>query len=178
MAFINPNTISSITREEFEELKNRVNEMSIELNNIKNSTISSNTSLANDNSNQTIEETIMDSSNKFNIENVYEVRNDINIGNAKLNGIPRIEYFQLSQNKTELKEEIAKNVEVKTDESNIIDLADILDSKPVNTKSTYRVENIPTTAKTSSGHRATLIEESKLNHLKEDYYGDIKKIAV
>lgn len=173
MAFINPNTISSITREEFEELKNRVNEMSIELNNIKNSVITSNTYVANDNLTQSVEETIIDSSNEFGAGKVYQVRNDIVIGNAKLNGIPRIEYFKLSKEK----EEVTQNVMAETNESNIIDLSDILDSKPVNTKSTYRVENIPTVAKTSSGHRATLIEESKINRLKEDYYGDIKKIA-
>lgn len=161
MAFINPNTISNISREEFEELKERVNEIDLKLNNI-----------VKPNVNHNIEETIINSSNEFNeYKDVYEIREDINIYGAKLNGIPRIEYFNFTKSKK------ASDAIEQNSDSNIINLSDILSNENSNKVFSYKTENIPVTAKTSSGHRTALINESKLTSLKNAYYGDIKKIA-
>lgn len=163
MAFINPNTISNISREEFEELKERVNEIDSKLNNIVN---------PNGNSNYNLEETIINSSNEFSeSNNVYEVREDINIRGARLNGIPRIEYFNFTK-----KEKVNEKVEENSN-SDVINLSDILNDDKEKKAFTYKIENIPVVAKTSSGHRTTLMSENKISSLKNSYYGDAKKIA-
>lgn len=161
MAFINPNTISTVTREEFEELKKKVNEIDSKLG----STV--NNDRPSVNLNENVEETIINSSSELNQE-VYTLREDIVINNAKLNGIPRIEYVNFS------KEE--KTIDEATD-SNIINLSDVFGSIDEEKSFTYKVDNIPASAKTSSGHRTALMEESKMNNLKESYYGEAKKIA-
>lgn len=168
MAFINPNTISNISREEFEELKERVNKIDSELNNIIKFKPS-------ENLNSNIDESTISSSNKLSEDNsIYQVRKDINISSAKLNGIPRIEYFNFTK-----KENLNEVIGVIEDNSNsnIIDLSDILNDKKENKAFTYKTENIPVVVKTSSGHRTTLMSENKISSLKNDYYGDSKKIA-
>ena len=161
MAFINPSTISTVTREEFEELKKKVSEIDSELSNVKKSGISNN------NLSESVEETIINSSAELN-EEVYTLREDINISNASLTGIPKIDYFNFS------KEE--KNTEDNAD-SNIINLSDVLNLNVEEKEFTYRVDNIPVVAKTSSGHRTALMDDTKVSNLRESYYGDARKIA-
>lgn len=159
MAFINPSVISNISREEFEELKQRVDKIDSELHN---SNVSINPSNVIDNSmNQTVEETIMNSSQEFNMDE-YTIK-DINIQNAVLSGIPRIEFFNF-------------NKKVEDNNNNIINLSDVLNNTEEK-EFTYRLDNIPVKAKTSSGHRTALIDENKVNKLKNAYYGDVKKFA-
>lgn len=163
MAFVNPNILSvGISREEFEELKNRVDLIDSKLDKIV---------ILNGNLSNNLEETIINSSSEFNeISNAYEAREDINVRSAKLSGIPRIEYFNFNKK---------KEVEEEKDDSNlnIINLSDILNSKKENRTYAYKTENIPVVAKTSSGHRTTLMNENKISNLKNRYYGDVKKIA-
>lgn len=161
MAFINPNTISNVSREEFEKLKSRVDEIDSKLNNIDKE----------EDFNNNLEETIINSSNEFTMDgSVYKVREDITINSATLNGIPRIEYFNFAK-----KEEVNKET---LENSNVINLSDILNNKNDNNKSfTYKTENIPVNVKTSSGHRTTLMSENKISSLKNNYYGNVKKIA-
>lgn len=168
MAFINPNTISNISREEFEELKERVNKIDSELSNITKFKSS-------ENLNHIIDEETISSSNKLSDSNsIYQVREDINISDAKLNGIPRIEYFNFT--KKEKLDGVISVIEENSD-SNVINLSDILSNEKENKLFTYRIENIPTIVKTSSGHRTTLMSENKISNLKDSYYGDVKKIA-
>lgn len=168
MAFINPNILPvGISREEFEELKNRVDLIDSKLNNI---------TILNENPSNNLEETIINSSSRFNENNkVYEVRNDINVRNAKLSGIPRIEYFNF--NKKEELNEVRNAEEEAIVDSDVINLSDILNNEKENTTYTYKIDNIPVVAKTSSGHRTTLMSENKISNLKKGYYGDAKKIA-
>lgn len=168
MAFVNPNILQSgISRKEFEELKNRVDLIDSKLDKITSSS---------ENINDNLEETIINSSGELNKNSsVYEVRNDITVHNAKLNGIPRIEYF--SFNKKEKTDEVVSASEEANIDLGVINLSDVLNNEKENKTYTYKTENVPVTARTLSGHRTTLMSENKLSNLKNRYYGDAKKIA-
>lgn len=204
MAFTNPNILSSISREEFDELKSRVDEMNKELNNVIKFVKPDN------NLTQNVEETIINSIDEFSVtDKAYEEKKDFNITSAKLNGTPRIEYINfnkkeeasdvinvLDNNTSEEAiilpnndEDVINLSEISNDETivlpdsssnaneDVINLSDVLTDNTSTLKYTYKLENIPTNAKTSSGHRTTSMSESKLNHLRDGYYNDAKKLA-
>ena len=181
MAFTNPNLITSgVSKEEFENLKKLVNDIALDVSKLKQGHVI-----------------------KENKENIFlnddqinktgYIVSDKNIKVAKLSGVPRIDYFNFIDKKTN----IEKNMEQPTMNEEPVNLDDTNNIEPninnndsvvdaivdlselINDNKSYRInkEVLPNIVKTNSSHRTITMAESKAINIKNSYYDSLVKAA-
>ena len=113
MSFINPSVISSVSKEEFDKLKQEVSEMHLSINDLIEKVETTNY--------------VEDKKNSITIDNGKKyTKIDKDIRNATLTGVPRIDFFNFSK-------PLIKNT--------IIDIDTIMNKKKYNIKSLDSIPN-------------------------------------
>lgn len=196
MAFRNPNVVANVSKEEFDILKGKVEEIESNLEEIKKDIISN----INTNTNSNVET----NKEKYTLLNIDKIKN------AKLGGAPRIDYFNFG---SETKQnETVTNIEETNNVTNDIldqvnDLTSMIANNNVQVKEEPKIDNIDnndftkdiidiseiignekkykikgkdfqiSVAKTSSGHRTHFVTDEQLQKLKSSYISDSKVIT-